>query len=278
MVFTDDRSAPSADTLYPVGGQSGHQFARRIGGLLSMFLRQRAACVQRLKSAGRLLDFGCGNGAFALHMRTAGYDVVGIEPFSLGETVKSERLELVRAPWDQVKDRLGVFDVITLWQVLEHLDRPVDMLKRLAPHLAPDGVMIVSVPNFSSVQSAAFGGGWFHLDPPRHVSHFEPATLERCLRLSGLTPVSRTDFLPEYGCSGWVQSSLNAVLPHTNYLYELVKDRGALRGMSAASSMAHLAASLALAPALLALSLPIEALASARGKGATLTWAARRSL
>jgi SAM-dependent methyltransferase len=276
MVFTDDRTAPAAETLYPVGGQSGRRFARRIGWMLRMFLKQREAFVRRLKPSGRLLDFGCGNGAFALQMSQAGFDAVGIDPFSLGTTVTGHRLELIQAPWEEVRGRLGSFDVITLWHVLEHLDRPVEMLGRLVPHLAPDGVLVISVPNFGSLQSAMFRGTWFHLDPPRHLSHFELRTLERCLDLVGLVPAAYADFLPEYGCSGWVQSSLNSVLPHTNYLYELVKDRGALRGMSAMSSLLHLAGSVALAPPLFAFSVPVEALASTAKRGAALTIAARR--
>lgn len=277
MVFTDDRTAPSAETLYPVGGQSGQRFAKRIGWMLKLFLKQRERFVKRLRPSGRLLDFGCGNGAFALRMSQAGFDVVGLEPFSLGATVRANRLELIQAPLEQVGDRLGLFDVITLWHVLEHLDRPAEMLKRLLPHLAPDGVIVVSVPNFGSLQSAVFRGTWFHLDPPRHLSHFELATLERCLNIVGLTPTGHVDFLPEYGCSGWVQSALNTMLPHTNYLYELVKDRGALHGMSALSSFLHLASSVALAPPLLAMSVPVEAWASTSRKGAALTLAARRS-
>jgi hypothetical protein len=138
-------------------------------------------------------------------------------------------------------------------------------------------VIVISVPNFASLQRRAFQGGWFHLDPPRHVIHFELSTLEACVRRAGLVPVGERRFLPEYGSSGWIQSSLNAILPHQNYLYELVKDRGALAGMSTMSSMFHFVGSLLLTPPLLAASLPLEALASAAGNGAALTVAARLS-
>ena len=277
LVFTDDRTAPSANTLYPVGDQTGRQFARKIGWMLKLFLRQREAFVRRLKRSGRLLDFGCGNGAFALQMSHVGFDTVGIEPFSLGATVTAPRLKLIQAPWQEVEGELGSFDVITLWHVLEHLHRPTEMLERLTAHLAPDGVIVISVPNFASFQSTVFRGRWFHLDPPRHLSHFEQATLERCLRQAGLIPEARAQLMPEYGSSGWVQSSLNAVLPHTNYLYELVKDRGALQEMTTLNSVLHFVGSMALAPPLLAMSLPLEALASAANGGAALTIAARRA-
>ena len=277
LVFTDDRTAPPADRLYPRFDQSGTAFAKGAGSALRIFLRQRESFIRTLKPSGRLLDFGCGNGAFAQHMSKAGFDTVGVEPFSLGATQTAERLKLIQAPFEQIEGQLGSFDVITLWQVLEHLRRPVEVLQRLATHLTPGGLIVISVPNFGSLQRAAFQGSWFHLDPPRHVIHFELAVLKECVGRAGLVPVAEKRFLPEYGCSGWIQSSLNAILPHQNYLYELVKDRGALSGMSPMSSMLHFVGSIVLTPPLLAMSLPVEALASAAGKGATLTLAARRS-
>ena len=88
LVFTDDRNAPSAEQLYPAFDQSGRRFARKIGWMLKIFLRQREAFVRRLKASGRLLDFGCGNGAFALQMSEGGFDAVGIEPFSLVQRLR----------------------------------------------------------------------------------------------------------------------------------------------------------------------------------------------
>ena len=277
LVFTDDRAAPSADRLYPEFDQSGSAFAKGAGTALTIFLRQRESFIRTLKSSGRLLDFGCGNGAFAQHMSLSGFDTVGVEPFSLGATQTAGRLTLIRAPFEDIEGELGSFDIITLWHVLEHLRRPVEVLQRLATHLRPGGLIVVSVPNFGSLQRAAFQGSWFHLDPPRHVIHFERSALEECVRRAGLVPAAEKSFLPEYGCSGWIQSSLNAILPHKNYLYELVKDRGALSGMSPMSSAFHFVSSIVLTPPLLAMSLPVEALASAAGKGAALTLAVRRN-
>lgn len=146
LVFTDDRMAPSADSLYPVFDQSGSAFAKGMGSVLKVFLRQRETFVRGLKTSGRVLDFGCGNGAFASQMSKAGFR------HSRSRTIQ---------PWS---------------------DGHIDATR-------------------------------FHLDPPRHLSHFESSALEDCLDRAGLAPVVRKHFLPEYGCSGWVQSSLNALLP-----------------------------------------------------------------
>jgi len=276
VAFTDDRDAPPAPALYPAFDQTrASTFLSTVRSALAVFLRQREAVVRSMKPSGRLLDFGCGNGAFARWMAGRGYEAVGLEPFSLGEPVTSGNLTLLRAPLENAEASLGTFDVITLWQVLEHLRNPVQVLERLRRHLRPDGVMVVSVPNLRSWQSALFRGRWFHLDPPRHLVHFDPDTLRGCLKRAGLEVVAERHVLPEYGTSGWVQSVLNRLLPHQNYLYELVKDRGALAGMPASSSAAHLAASMLIGGPVLALSLPLEAAAGVTRAGATITYGAR---
>lgn len=266
LVFTDARGAPPRGELHPEFDQSDAASVRAARSALEVFLRKRERVVRRFKPAGRLLDFGCGSGAFARFMAARGYDVVGLEPFSIGRPAVSERLELRRGSLDAELPRLGRFDVITLWHVLEHTERPAEVLRTLAGLLAPGGAVVVSVPNFASWQRRVFGGRWFHLDPPRHLVHFEPRSLRACLHAAGLEIAGEERYLPEYGSSGWVQSALNVLLPDPNVLYELVKDRGRASG-----GRGQIAASLALAVPLFGLSLPLEAIAAAAGGQAALT-------
>jgi SAM-dependent methyltransferase len=280
LVFTDDRTAPPPDTLYPPFDQTGAASRTKVSGLLALFLKQRAAFVKRVtpaRATPRLLDYGCGAGAFARTMAQDGYDAVGLEPFSLGAPATEPSLTLLRKPLAEAREELGKFDVITLWHVLEHVHKPIELLRDLSAHLADDGVFVISVPNFGSMQSALFKGSWFHLDPPRHLLHFEAETLADTLRSAGLREADEQPFLPEYGTSGWVQSCLNGVLPHKNFLFELVKDRGALGGMSASTTAAYLAASVVLGAPVFAASLPIETFAAGRNRAAALTVAARRA-
>lgn len=277
LAFTDDRKAPSPEQLYPPFDQTTAPALDGIRRALAVFLRQREAFVRSVCTPpARLLDFGCGSGAFARWMSTRGYDVVGLEPFSFGgDPVTSERLTLIKAPLAEAGPKLGQFDVITMWHVLEHVHDPTQVLRGLASLLARGGTMIVSVPNFRSVQATVFRGRWFHLDPPRHVVQFEPETLADCLARAGFRVFEQRAFLPEYGTSGWLQSALNGFLPHHNYLYELVKDRGALRGMNRVASALHLTASVLAAPPILAAAMVLEAAASRGNRTAALTVAAR---
>jgi SAM-dependent methyltransferase len=275
LAFTDARTAPPPSQLYPPFEQSDTTAQRSARQALSVFTLQRARLIEAVKPSGRLLDYGAGAGGFARFMAGRGFDTVGLEPYSLGSTLEEKNLKLVRAPLSSVKESLGSFDVITMWHVLEHLEQPVPLLESLRSMLKPDGVLVVSVPNFSSWQSVAFKGGWFHLDPPRHLLQFEPDTLESCLSRAGFKVTKNVPFLPEYGTSGWIQSALNQVLPHKNFLYEWVKDRGALSRMSATSKAAHFVASVAGSAPLFAASIPVEFLAARQNKAAALTVVAR---
>jgi SAM-dependent methyltransferase len=275
LAFTDARTAPPPSQLYPPFEQSDTAAQRSARQALSLFTLQRARLIEAVKPTGRLLDYGAGAGGFARFMANRGFDTVGLEPYSLGTTLEEKNLKLVRAPLASVRDSLGTFDVITMWHVLEHLEQPVPLLEVLRSLLRPDGMLVVSVPNFSSWQSAVFKGGWFHLDPPRHLLQFEPDTLETCLSRAGFRVTKNVPFLPEYGTSGWIQSALNQVLPHPNFLYEWVKDRGALSSMSTTAKAAHFVASVAGSAPLFAASIPVEFLAARQNKAAALTVVAR---
>lgn len=275
LTYTDARLAPPPATLYPPFDQ--HAGRGAIRRALGLFLARRAAIAASAAGPGRrLLDYGCGSGAFATAMAARGFGAVGLEPFSLGAPGEGPGLRLIRGPLDEHLAGLGRFDVVTLWHVLEHLDDPIGVLSKLAGLLADGGAIVVSVPNLSSWQRRIFGPGWFHLDPPRHLAHYDRASLSGVLRSAGLEVVAEHRHLPEYGWSGWVQSALNAALPRPNVLYEFAKDRGALRGLEPSTLAALLGASLALGAPSLAASIPLEALASMMGGQAALTVVARK--
>ena len=131
----------------------------------------------------------------------------------------------------------------------------------------------MSVPNFGSPEARATGPGWFHLDVPRHLVHFTPATLEAALRGAGLEPVASSGFAPEFDAFSFVQSTLNRTGLRQNALYDVLRGNAAKLG---AGGGAGAAASVLLAAPLGVLSLPVTLLASLAGAGSTLTVLARR--
>jgi SAM-dependent methyltransferase len=137
---------------------------------------------------GKLLDVGCGNGAFIAHMRGLGWDVLGIEPdAAAARQAREERgvPVLVGSIEDAGLPR-GSFDAITLNHVIEHVPDPVETLGQCARLLKPSGKLVVMTPNILSLAHKFFREAWLHLDPPRHLYLFSPRAMHRALELAGL--------------------------------------------------------------------------------------------
>jgi len=65
---------------------------------------------------------------------------------------------------------LSGYDVITLWQVMEHLPDPWSTLKAAVEKLLPGGILVISAPNPASFQFRVLGRFWTHVDAPRHLT------------------------------------------------------------------------------------------------------------
>jgi SAM-dependent methyltransferase len=181
---------------------------------------------------GRLLDVGSGRGRFLAAARDAGWSVLGVE-FAAGVAAISREvhgLDVIVGDFLSVPIS-GPFDVVTMWHTLEHLQDPEAALNASAALLAPNGRLIVSVPNSSSAQARLGGDAWFHLDIPRHLFHFTPEALTALLRRTGFD-VERIDFFyPEMEAIGLIQTVLNKAGLGDDTLYRFAKsDETVARG------------------------------------------------
>jgi SAM-dependent methyltransferase len=138
----------------------------------------------RSLTAGRLLDVGSGRGDLGVVLHRRGWEVVGLEPSpDACEEACGRGIRSLRGTLTSAGAKLDApFDAVTFNHSLEHVVEPLDDLVHARGLLRDGGIVIVSVPNFGSWQRRRFGTYWFHLDLPRHRSHFTPAGLERLLR------------------------------------------------------------------------------------------------
>ena len=137
---------------------------------------------------------------------------------------------------------------MVFWHSLEHLPSPGDAIRQAARLLLPGGVVVIAVPNNSSVQAQAFGDHWLHLDMPRHLAHLSTESLRRGLRDSGFK-VERVSFVRGGQIMvGWLQG-LVGLLPGQPDLYQALRREGA-RGVDqpASTRLLAVAAGVVLAP------------------------------
>ena len=156
-----------------------YHLARRIG------MRRKFRIIQAVHPHGRVLDVGCGTGAFLAHLMSRGYLVHGVEPdLKAREFAVAEHSIPVLPTLEQVPGH-EQFQVITLWHVLEHLPDLRSALKRIYAQLADQGVVVIAVPDRGSWDAAHYGTHWAAWDVPRHFYHFRQQDVRTLLREHG---------------------------------------------------------------------------------------------
>ncbi len=153
---------------------------------------------------GRLLDVGCGSGAFLDVMKQLGWETHGVEISP--EAAATARRKGHHIVGTTIDDELGEpqsYDLVYMWHTLEHTYSPRRALAHVHRVLRPGGRFLVSVPNVGGIQAALFGRFWSALDAPRHLYHFDRRTLRRYLEEAGFE-VLRIE--TRTGATSWVRS------------------------------------------------------------------------
>jgi len=161
-------------------------------------LKWKRSLVEKSKSPGEILDFGCGTGEFLSVMKKNQWTVTGVEPSGnararaeekTGEKIYSSLSELSQTP----------HDVITLWHVLEHVSDLRSTLTQLKGLLKKDGIIFIAVPNYESPDAGQYKNFWAGYDVPRHLWHFSKESMSRLItrngfRLIGTKPMMLDSF------------------------------------------------------------------------------------
>ena len=82
-------------------------------------------------------------------------------------------------------------------------------LQLIAGRLAPQGLLIIAIPNNDSLQARLFGPRWLHLDVPRHLYHTDPGSLRFSLETAGFHVYKSRHDETEYNLIRWSQSAMN---------------------------------------------------------------------
>lgn len=252
-------------------GPGDPRLARAVAPVLRAFDSHRLRMLAALAPPpARLLDAGAGRGRFVAGALAAGYEARGIEPSRRGVLAAAAAgAPVEQATIEAAAPEPGSLDAVTLWHVLEHLEDPGAALARIATWLAPEGVLLVGVPNLSSLQARVGGERWYHLDVPRHRVHFTSAGIDDLLRAQGFVPVRTHHLLAEHNPFGMWQSLVNRFTAHPSYLYNLLKHNAPARSPDLAITVL----ALPLAPVAAA----AELAAGLARRGGTIAVLARRS-
>lgn len=185
---------------------------------------------------GRVLDIGCGKGAFLKSFKAirSGWQYVGVEP-SREEAALARRdaaLEIHEGMFGTVPLEPASFDLVTIMHVLEHVSRPVEVIRQMSAILKPGGLLFVEVPNTLDLNM------FYDVLLFEHLYHFQPATLAWLLQREGFEIVAH-DESTSYGAQRVIARKTGAAAPAA---FPIVKmDEGARRWQALWRSMNALA-------------------------------------
>lgn len=180
------------------------------------------------KSERLVLEIGAGKGYFLRAALKAGFDAYGIEPstrsYNVASRILGDRVYKCTLEEMHVHPALNrKYDFIFLWHVLEHLQDPGQAVALMRRFLKPEGFMIIGVPNFDSYQSKVGKSNWYHLDPPRHLSHFTPRSIKSLMNgvQMNVEEIMHDSFFQNY--LGEMVTLNNRILPHKNIFLNVLR-------------------------------------------------------
>lgn len=167
----------------PIVSRNMRNYIERISRYL------RSAGLENSKKPLKMLDCGCAMGFFMEQAQRLGYDAYGIDVSKyavekgkeqFGDKIKAGPVEKTGQLFKNRK-----FDVITMFDLIEHLKDPITVLKSLRNSLNKNGVIVLQTGDTSSRWSRHQGKNWHFFAPPQHLHFFNRKTIKDLLDKSG---------------------------------------------------------------------------------------------
>ena len=145
---------------------------------------------EEYRSTNKLLDVGCGNGLFLQEARNRGWEVYGTE-FSDDAVsfCKQHGIEMKQGPLKVSDYELGSFDVLTSFEVLEHINNPRAESSAFHSLLRKGGLLYVTTPNFNCLERYVNGADYDLIEYPEHLCYYTKKTMDMLFKSAGFRAV-----------------------------------------------------------------------------------------
>lgn len=164
------------------------------------FKRRLTKIEKWLPQKGRLLDIGCATGFFMDTARNNGWEVNGIEisKFAANYATKKLSLDVQIGDFEQIAQPDNQYNLVTAWDVVEHLANPLTSFKRIHSSIKKDGWFVFSTPDVESIPARITKSNWVGYKlSDEHLVYFSPKTIKRLCALTGFE-IKRIEHVGKY--------------------------------------------------------------------------------
>lgn len=160
------------------------------GEMKRLTAETRWAAIRDHVPQGRWLDVGCADGTFLTELVRHGIEATGIDLSEVAVRKAVERGHRAYCETVEAHSPATAYDVVTAFDVLEHVVDPGEFLSDVHRLLAPQGLLVLSTPNLRSLSRFIMRRRWYFYIPEEHLFYFAPRSLEKLLQRNGYTLIS----------------------------------------------------------------------------------------
>jgi len=157
--------------------------------------KSQAELVKKHKDGAYLLDIGCGEGFFLFSASKLGYTARGVElsEDAAAYAKKEFGLDVETGAFEELRFPENHFDVVTLWQVLEHMLYPLMVLKEVHRILKPGGMLVITTPDIRGRPARILGRRWWCITR-LHINQFTTKTLTNIVGNAGFKDIAAVSY------------------------------------------------------------------------------------
>lgn len=238
-LYPDDYYAHSEDDNIPFLTKVLDSILQKKITILSPIKKSIYPYLEIIKQANKILDIGCGKGLFLDVLKKNGKETYGLEPdLNAVEILKKKGHHATQGNISASPYESNYFDLITMFQVFEHIEDPSTLINEVYRILKPGGYFIIETPNIES-DLASNKNLWRSLEFPRHLILHSPKSISNLLKNANFSPnifirVSPTDIRETYFLRKKTESAFKRrlcfilMLPHIIIQYIFRAKKGSL--------------------------------------------------
>ncbi|PLX01586.1 MAG: hypothetical protein C0594_12910 [Marinilabiliales bacterium] len=141
---------------------------------------------EKYRKTNKILDIGCGVGYFLEVAKSRGWECFGTEFTNEAIEINRQKGILMNEGPLQTKNyKENQFDIITSFEVIEHINNPLDEIEAIKKILRPSGLFYCTTPNFNSLSRKKYKQDWIMIDYPEHLSYYTAKTINYLFTQNG---------------------------------------------------------------------------------------------
>ena len=192
IIFYNKYDSIRLDDLYEKDYFNGvvyRDYIREVDFRVKQFREKLKLVKKYLPHSGMVLDVGCAMGFFLLVMLECNYKAYGVDLSRYASSYARDVLRLNVHEGDLLSARLpdGFFDIITMWDVIEHLQNPLEVLAEIKRIIKSQGTLIIETLNVDSLSARILRRSWPLYNPPYHLFYYSQKTLTGVLNKIGFS-------------------------------------------------------------------------------------------